>query len=114
MRLRPSPIRLRDACNWPPSWVRLGRVKGNAPKTHTGEIGILKEARYYPDCLGRIYLTIDNDGVAYVGCLSLDDEGFCETAFQHLRRCYGMAISEVGSSEIVSLPSYLDASQDLL
>jgi hypothetical protein len=101
MQLRDHPLMtVRDICSWPPAWVRLGTVKGKAPKTLTGEIGILKEVRCYPDRRGRIYLTIDKDGAVYVGCLLLDNEVFCETLADHLRRCYGMSIEAVGSSEL--------------
>lgn len=91
MRLRPSPIRLRDACNWPPVWVRLGRANAKAPKTLTGEMGILKEVRYHADRRGRIYLTVDNGGALYVGCLVFKNDGFCEKVFEHLRRWFWRA-----------------------
>jgi hypothetical protein len=101
MQLRDHPLlTVRSICNWPPAWVRLGRLKGKAPKTLTGEIGVLKEVRYYEDRPGRVYLTVDHNGTAYVGCLLLDDQSFCKHAFEHLRRCYGMAIEAVGSSEL--------------
>jgi hypothetical protein len=65
-----------------------------------GEVGILKQVRYYLDRRGRIYLTVDNHGIVYVGCLVFDNHGFCEKVFEHLRRCYGMSIDKIGSSEI--------------
>jgi hypothetical protein len=39
-----SEMRFREAPNWPPLWVRLGRAHAKTPKTRAGEIGILKEA----------------------------------------------------------------------
>lgn len=83
-------------------WVRLGSVKGKAPKTLGGEIGILNHVRSYPDRPGRIYLTIDHEGAVYVGCLFFDDERFCEYMAEHLRQCYSMSIDAVGSSEIIA------------
>ena len=100
MQLRPSPITLRNICNWPPAWVRLGRAHARAVKTVTGEIGVLKEVRCYEDRPGRIYLTVDHGRTAYVGCLLFDDQRFCKYAFEHLRRCYGMDIRAVGTSEL--------------
>jgi hypothetical protein len=83
-RHNPRP-KFRDLGSWRPAWVRLGGVHQKAPKTLTGEVGSLKQVRYYPDRPGRIYLTIVHQDAVYVGCLLLDDEGFCEKAFQHLR-----------------------------
>ena len=100
MELRPSSVTLRNACNWPPAWVRLGRAHARAAKTITGEIGVLKEVRCYEDRPGRVYLRVDHGGTAYVACVLLDDQGFCQHAFEHLRRCYGMTIEAVGSSEL--------------
>ena len=100
MRLRPFPIKLRNVCNWPPAWVRLGRAHARAAKTITGEIGVLKEVRCYEDRPGRVYLTVDHGGTAYVACVLLDDQGFCKHAFERLRRCYGMTIEAVGRSEL--------------
>ena len=62
MRLRPSPVKFRDLCNWPPALVRLGRVNGNRSKTTRGEMGILKDVRCHRDRPGRIYLTVEHDG----------------------------------------------------
>ena len=64
MQLREYPlIRFRDLRNWPPVWLRLGRVNAKAAKTLTGEIGILKEARCHEDRQGRIYMTVAYNGV---------------------------------------------------
>ena len=65
MQLRASPITLRNVCNWPPAWVRLGRAHARAAKTITGEIGVLKEVRCYEDRPGRVYLSVDHDGTTY-------------------------------------------------
>jgi hypothetical protein len=101
VQLRDHPLMIfRRLRNWPPTWVRLGSVKGNAPKTLSGEVGILKQVRSYPDRRGRIYLTIDHDGAVYVGCLLFDNEDFCEEMAEHLRQCCSMSIEAVGSSEI--------------
>ena len=100
MQLWPSPINLRNVCNWPLAWVRLGRAHARAAKTITGEIGVLKEARRYEDRRGRIDLKVDHDPNAYLVCLLFHDQRFCKHAFEHLRRCYGMAIQAVGTSEL--------------
>ena len=93
-------MRFRDLCNWPPLWIRLGTAGGKAPRALTGEIGILRRVRYYPNRRGRMYLTIHHGRAAYVGCLVIDDEHFCLRMAEHLRRRYGMSIDEIGSSEI--------------
>ena len=101
MQLRKYPAnRFSDLRNWPPVWLRLGRVNAKAAKTCAGEIGILKEVRCHEDRPGRIYLTVAYNGAAYVGCLLFDDERSCQRAFEHLRRCYGMSIEAIGSSEL--------------
>lgn len=79
--------------------MRLGRAYARA-KTVTGEIGVLKDVRCYPDRRGRLYLTVVHGGAVYVGCISFKNAGLCEVALAHLRRCYGMALSDVGSSEL--------------
>ena len=40
-----------------PPWVRLGRVKANAQKTRTGEIGILKMPRRAHQCQYLLIIT---------------------------------------------------------
>jgi hypothetical protein len=93
-------MRFRDLSAWPPAWVRLGRSNVKAAKTLTGEIGVLKGVRCYNDRPGRIYLTVAHDGTTYVGCLLFDDQSACKHAFEQLRRCYGMDIEAIGSSEL--------------
>jgi hypothetical protein len=101
MQLRDHPLIIfRDLSSWPLAWVRLGSARAKAAKKLTGEIGILKEVRYYTHRRGRIYLTTDYAGTLYVGCLVFDNHSFCEKAFEHLRRCYGMNIEAIGSSEL--------------
>jgi hypothetical protein len=68
-----------------------------------GEIGVLKDVRCHPDRPGRIYLTVEHGGADYVGCLSFKNAAFCEVASAHLRRCYGMFISDIGSSDLAWL-----------
>jgi hypothetical protein len=99
MRNHP-PITFRDLQNWPPLWVRLGRVGAAKPKTLRAEVGCLHRVRCYRDRPGRLYLTIDHDATIYVGCLLFDDHSFCERAFEHLRHCCGMEIETVGASNL--------------
>jgi hypothetical protein len=79
------------------------RARPNAPKTLTGEFGILKEVRCYEGRPGKIYLTVAYHSTTYVGFLFFDDQRFWKKSFEHLRRCYGMAINEIASSEIVPI-----------
>jgi hypothetical protein len=78
----------------------LGRGNAEA-KTVNGEFGILKEARFYPERRGKVYLTIEHNRRVYVGCLVFEKHWFCINAFERLRRCYGMAVSQIGSSELL-------------
>jgi hypothetical protein len=101
MQLRDYPLmRLRDFCHWPPPWVRIGTVPCTAPKVVTGEIGVLRAVRYYPERRGRIYLTVDYDDAAYVGCVMIHNEAFGEEMFQHLRRCCSMSLDDIGNSPV--------------
>ena len=95
-------MRLRDLANWPPVWVRLGTVAGKSPKALTGEVGVLQKVRTYPERRGRMYLTMHLDRAVYVGCLVVENERFCLRLAEHLRRCCGMRIDEVGGSELIS------------
>jgi hypothetical protein len=78
----------------------LGRRHPEAPKTLAGEIGVLKEVRCHEDRPGKLYLTVDHHGTAYVGCLLLDDQSFCKHAFEHLRHCYGLTMDAISRSEL--------------
>ena len=91
---------LRALCNWPPIWVRLGKVSSTTRKAFAGEIGVLKEVRHHPDRRGRLYLTMVHDRASYVTCLLFENQALCDKAFEHLRRCYVIAVSDVGSSEL--------------
>jgi hypothetical protein len=92
--------RLRDLCNWPPLWVRLGKLPSTAGKSFAGEIGILKEVRHYQDRRGRLYLTMVHGHATYVTCLLFKNQALCNQAFERLRRCYGMTMESVGSLEL--------------
>jgi hypothetical protein len=101
VQLRDHPLmRYRGEPNWPPVWVRLGRAKAETAKRLRGEIGVLKEARYYSDRHGKLYLTVEHNGAVYVGCLLFDLQWFCTAVFEHLRHCYGLAICDIGSSHM--------------
>jgi hypothetical protein len=93
-------MRIRDLQNWPPVWVRLGRTNATKPKTLRAEVGYLHDVRRYLDRPGKLFLTMDHDATTYVGCLPFDDHSFCEKAFEYLRRCCGMEIENVGSSDM--------------
>jgi hypothetical protein len=49
-----------------------------------------------------MYLTMHLDRAVYVGCLVVENERFCLRLAEHLRRCCGMRIDEVGGSELIS------------
>ncbi len=101
MQLRQHPsMSFREHRSWPPVWTPYGGFCEKHRQVLQGEIGVLKEVRYYSDRRGRIYLTIGYENSNYVGCLMFDDEIFCEQTAEHLQRLRGMPIEEIGSSEI--------------
>ena len=100
MKFPKDPPIIRHACSWPPIWVRRGTGRKIGPKTIKGEIGTLKEVRYYSERCGRIYLTIEHDGAIYVGCVFIEKDAICRQVLEHLRHCLRMSISAIGDSEL--------------
>lgn len=97
MKLRDHPlITYRGYPMWPPIWVGIS-TRGKSPP---GEIGRLKQVRSYPDKPRRIFLTMENDGAQYTGCLLFDDQVYCERIAELLRGCYDMLIKAVGDLDI--------------
>jgi hypothetical protein len=93
----------RGCCSWPPVWIPLTGRDANKRETQLGEIGLLKETRYYPTRRGRVFLIIDHEGTEYIGCLMFDDAFFCEKVASRLHAFQGLPIETIGSSEI-SMP----------
>jgi hypothetical protein len=98
MRLREHPLlSYRGYPMWPPIWVGLGATKGKSPQ---GEVGRLKEVRYYPNKPRRVFLVIDDDGEQYTGCLLFDDDSFSVLMCNFLKRYYGMPTHAIGNLDV--------------
>ena len=82
---------------WPPIWVGIGGTTGHHPQ---GEIGRLKEVRYYETKHCRLFLTMDDGGGLYTGCLLFDDNASCQRVACVLRGCYGMLIRDIGGLDL--------------
>lgn len=76
---------------WPPIWVGIGAARGRVPR---GEVGRLKEARFYTNKPRRIFMTMEYDAGEYTGALLFDDDVSCEQVYKLLHRCYGLLSSK--------------------
>jgi hypothetical protein len=93
-----SLMSYRGHAMWPPIWVYgLGAKTEKQPR---GEVGLLKEVRYYATKPGRLFLTIDHEGEEYTGCLLLDDDQFCAKLAELLKNHYGARLDDIGSLDI--------------
>ena len=90
----------RGSCNWPPVWIPIAGRDPKKRESAVGEIGRLKETRYYPTRRGRIFLIIEHEGTEYIGCVMFDDAIFCEKVANRLHAFQGMPIETIGSTEI--------------
>lgn len=97
MQLRDHPLMsYQGESMWPPIWVGGGK-RGTRPQ---GEVGHLREVRYYRTKPGRLFLTMEHEGVRYTGCLLLDDTDSCLRVCELLKKNYGMFINTIGSLEM--------------
>jgi hypothetical protein len=85
---------------WPPIWVGIGATKGKNPQ---GEVGHLKDVRCYANKLRRIFLTMEDEGAEYTGCLLFEDQLSCEWVAGVLQGHRGRLIEEIGSVELPPL-----------
>jgi hypothetical protein len=98
MQLRAHPI-LSQFGSWPPVWIPASVGSQSKPNLH-GEVGLLKEVRYYGSRRGRLFLVVEYDGNDYVGCLLLDDALFCVGLCERLEQLRGMSIEAIGGVEL--------------
>jgi hypothetical protein len=106
MQLREHPkISIRQNHSWPPIWTPFGGFWEKHTHILQGEIGVLKKVRYYSTRPGRIFLTTEQRGFDYIGCMLIEDEIFCEELAKHLQHFCGMTIEAIGSLEF---PSHLE------
>jgi hypothetical protein len=98
MKLRDHPIMsYRGYSVWPPIWV--SRI-GTMPQSFHGEVGNLRRARSSSDRAGRIFLTIEHEGVEYTGCVLMEYQFACESILALLQGCHGMSIEAIGSLDL--------------
>ena len=86
-----------------PSWLPVWTFSSGVEKEHPrrGEMGILKavmESKVEPT--DRCFLHIDYKGSFYVGCLLIDDKGFCSQIVTLLRGNLKRPIAEIGSLDL--------------
>jgi hypothetical protein len=106
MQLREHPkISIQQRHSWPPIWTPFGGFWEKHRQILQGEIGVLKKVRYYPARPGRIYLSTDQDGSEYIGCVLVEDQIFCAQLANHLQGFCGMTIEAIGRLEF---PSHLE------
>ncbi|HEY1373388.1 MAG TPA: hypothetical protein VGH50_13030 [Candidatus Binatia bacterium] len=106
MELRDHPLMTyRGIRSWPPVWTLIRGAGKDRPK---GEVGVLKEihvsatppAADATRSYNRIFLFIELDGQAYLGCLMLEDYAFRQQLAIILHDHCNRTIEEIGSIEL--------------
>jgi len=98
MKLRDHPLMsYRGLRNWPLVWVAKDL---KSTQRLSGEVGVLKDVRMYDLSFKRIFLTIEYDKQLYIGCLFLDNFGFCQTVYNKLKNCVGWTIEEIAEMDM--------------
>ena len=97
MSLRDHPLmRYRGVPSWPPDWIWTEGLEDKQPK---GEVGIFRrvaQSNIQPS--NRCFLFIDHEDSNYIGCLTVDDHGFCAQIVRFLQaHCYNRPIAEIGA-----------------
>ena len=82
---------------WPPIWVDHTGTSESIP---SGEVGVLRQVRCYPDNPRRIFLTMEYEGKDYTGCLLMEYEFSCESIVKLLEGCTGLTMEAIGSLEM--------------
>ncbi len=101
MLFRDHPLmRYCGVPSWPPPiWVWMGGLEDKHPK---GEIGVfrrLEESNIQPS--NRCFLLIDHEESSYIGCLMVNDHGFCAQIVRFLQaHCYNRPIAEIGGLDL--------------
>ena len=99
MFLRNHPLmRYRGLASWPPAWTWIGGGENKRPR---GEIGILRKVNLsIISPADRCFLYIDHHGSSYVGCLLIDDHGFCHQIVTLLQEHLDRPIAEIASLDL--------------
>ena len=97
MKFRDHPqLKSKGFRSWPPLWVD---VQTKAWKVITGEVGVLMDVRMKNADFPRLFVTIQHQGVSFVGVLFLDSERFCTKVYEFLQTCIGRDIKEISDLE---------------
>jgi hypothetical protein len=100
MVFRDHPLmRYRGVPSWPPDWIWTDGLEDKQPK---GEIGVFRQvaqSNIQPN--NRCFLFIDHEESNYIGCLTVDDHGFCAYIVRFLQgHGYNRPIAEIGSLDL--------------
>ena len=97
MEFRDHPLlSFQGSTLWPPVWIDEHASELSSPK----EVGVLREVRYDLDNPCRIFVTMEYEGVQYIGCILMQNEFFGEYMAGLLKKFTGMTIDSIGSLEI--------------
>jgi hypothetical protein len=92
-------MRYRGVPSWPPDWIWTDGLEDKQPK---GEVGIFRrvaQSNIQPS--NRCFLFIDHEDSNYIGCLTVDDHGFCAQIVRFLQaHCYNRPIAEIGGLDL--------------
>jgi len=86
----------RGASNWPPLWIGTG---ANYRSRIKGEMGTLKSVWISQDET-RCILTIDYNGISYVGSMLFDDASVCQSVYKLFCEHRGRPIAEIGGIKV--------------
>jgi hypothetical protein len=100
MLLRNHPLMsYKSVPSWPPEWVWTYGLEDKRPR---GEIGVFRwvvESNIQPS--NRWFLFIDYEESNYIGCLTVDDHGFCAKIVRFLQaHCCNRPIVEIGGLDL--------------
>jgi hypothetical protein len=100
MLLRSHPLmRYRGVPSWPPEWVWTAGAEDKRPR---GEIGVFRrvvESNIQPS--NKCFLFIDHEESNDIGCLTVDDHGFCAHIVRVLQaHCYNRPIAEISGLDL--------------
>ena len=99
MLLRDHPFfRYHGVPSWPPIWTWVNGLENTHPQ---GEIGILRwveQSKVLP--ADRCFLYIEHEGSSYIGCLLVDDYGFCNQVVKLLQNHCNCPIADIGSLDL--------------
>ena len=97
MKFRDHPqLTYKGLRSWPPDWVDVAKFSG---KVIGAELGVLTDVRMRGLGSCRVFLTMEHDGVSFIGVIFFDDQPFCVRVYEFLRTCIGKSIKDIGEME---------------